>query len=51
MFRIYTKDLNGVTKIRRERQEYPIKRFDEEIKEKMYTLVDLISIINESNYR
>ena len=23
LFRIYTKDLNGVTKIRKERQEYP----------------------------
>ena len=35
MFRIYTKDLNGVTKIRRERQEYPNKRFDEAISEKL----------------
>ena len=31
LFRIYTKDLNGVTRIRRERQEYPNKRFDEAI--------------------
>ena len=35
LIRIYTKDLNGVTKIRRERQEYPNKRFDEAIDEKL----------------
>jgi deoxyxylulose-5-phosphate synthase len=35
LFRIYTKDLNGVTKIRRERQEYPNKRFDDAISEKL----------------
>ena len=33
LMRIYTKDLNGRTKIRRERQEYPNKRFDEAIDE------------------
>ncbi len=35
LFRIYTKDLNGETRIRRERQEYPNKRFDEAISEKL----------------
>ena len=35
LMRIYTKDLNGVTKIRKERQEYPNKRFDEAIDEKL----------------
>ena len=35
LFRIYTKDLNGVTKIRKERQEYPNKRFDGAIDEKL----------------
>ncbi|MGA7900152.1 MAG: hypothetical protein WCA39_14965 [Nitrososphaeraceae archaeon] len=36
MFRIYTKDLmTEGTRIRRERQEYPIKRFDEAIDEKL----------------
>ena len=34
LMRIYTKDLNGITKIRKERQEYPNKRFDEAIDEK-----------------
>ena len=35
LMRIYTKDLNGVTRIRRECQEYPNKRFDEAIDEKL----------------
>ena len=36
LFRIYTKDLNaGGTRIRRERQEYPNKRFDDAISEKL----------------
>ena len=35
LFWIYTKDLNGVTRIRRERQEYTNKRFDEAISEKL----------------
>ena len=39
--RIYTKDLNGVTKIRRERQEYPNKRFDEAIDEKLPTVIKM----------
>jgi deoxyxylulose-5-phosphate synthase len=33
--RIYTKDLKGWTRIRKERQEYPDKRFDEAIDEKL----------------
>ena len=42
LIRIYTKDLKTRgTKIRRERQEYPNKRFDEALNEKMDTLVDL----------
>jgi hypothetical protein len=41
LFRIYTKDLNGVTKIRKERQEYPNKRFDEAIDEKLPTVIKM----------
>ena len=42
LMRIYTKDLKTQgTRIRRERQEYPNKRFDEALNEKMDTLVDL----------
>jgi hypothetical protein len=41
LFRIYTKDLNGITKIRRERQEYPNKRFDEAIDEKLPTVIKM----------
>ena len=41
LFRIYTKDLNGVTRIRRERQEYPNKRFDHAIGEKLDTTVEM----------
>src|SRR5215467_12154857 len=37
LMRIYTKKLNGVTRIRKERQEYPNKRFDEAIEEKLPT--------------
>jgi hypothetical protein len=37
--RIYTKDLIGVTRIRKEHQEYPNKRLDEAINEKVDTLV------------
>jgi hypothetical protein len=33
LMRLYTKDMSGVTRIRRERQEYPNKRFDEAISE------------------
>ena len=35
LFRIYTKDLNAETRIRRECQEYPNKRFDDAISEKL----------------
>jgi hypothetical protein len=41
LFWIYTKDLKGVTKIRKERQEYPNKRFDEAIDEKLPTLIKM----------
>jgi hypothetical protein len=41
LFRIYSKDLNGITKIRRERQEYPNKRFDEAIDEKLPTVIKM----------
>jgi hypothetical protein len=41
LFRIYTKDPNGVAKIRRERQEYPNKRFDEAIEEKLPTVIKI----------
>lgn len=35
LMRIHTKDLKGWTRIRKERQEYPDKRFDEAIDEKL----------------
>jgi hypothetical protein len=41
LFRIYTKDLNGVTRIRKERQEYPNKRFDEAMDEKLPTVIKM----------
>ena len=41
LIRIYTKDLNGRTRIRRERQEYPNKRFDETIDEKLPTVIKM----------
>ena len=41
LFRIYTKDLDGVTRIRKERQEYPNKRFDEAIDEKLPTVIKM----------
>ena len=41
LMRIYTKDLNGITKIRKERQEYPNKRFDEAIDEKLPTVIKM----------
>jgi hypothetical protein len=44
LIRIYTKDLNGVTRIRRERQEYPNKRFDEAIDEKLPTVIKMRAV-------
>jgi hypothetical protein len=41
LMRIYTKDLNGVTRIRRERQEYPNKRFDEALEEKLPAVIEM----------
>ncbi len=41
LMRIYTKDLNGVTEIRRERQEYPNKRLDDAINEKLPTVIKM----------
>ena len=41
LMRMYTKNLNGVTKIRNERQEYPNKRFDEAIEEKLPTVINM----------
>ncbi|MGA7898621.1 MAG: hypothetical protein WCA39_07125 [Nitrososphaeraceae archaeon] len=38
LIRIYTKDPNEGIRIRRERQEYPNKRFDEAIEEKLRIL-------------
>ena len=40
LMRIYTKDMKGGTRIRKERQEYPNKRFDEAINEKLQALGD-----------
>jgi hypothetical protein len=47
MFRIYTKDLNGVTRIRRERQEYPNKRLDEAIDENLPTVIKMCAVPND----
>jgi len=44
LFRVYTKDLNGVTKIRKECQEYPNKRFDEAIDEKLPTVIKMRAV-------
>jgi hypothetical protein len=41
LMRIYTKDLNEGIRIRRERQEYPNKRFDEAIDEKLPTVIKM----------
>ena len=41
LFWIYAKELNGVTRIRKERQEYPNKRFDETIDEKLPTVIKM----------
>ena len=37
---VYTKDMNGETRIR-ERQEYPNKRFDEVMDEKLPTVIKI----------
>lgn len=42
--RIYTKDLNGWTRIRRERQEYPNKRFDAAMDEKLSVANDAFAV-------
>jgi hypothetical protein len=44
LFRIYTKDLNGRTRIRRERQEYPDKRFNEAIDEKLPAVIKMCAV-------
>ncbi|HZI70290.1 MAG TPA: hypothetical protein VFD60_03925 [Nitrososphaeraceae archaeon] len=41
MFWIYAKELNGVIRIRKERQEYHNKRFDETIDEKLPTVIKM----------
>jgi hypothetical protein len=41
LMRIYTKNLNGITIIRKESQEYPNKRFDEAINEKLSTVIKM----------
>ena len=48
LMRIYTKDLNGVTRIRRERQEYPNKRFDEAVSEKLPTVIKMRVVSNDA---
>ena len=47
-FGIYTKDLNGVTRIRKERQEYPNKRFDEAIDEKLPTVIKMRAVSKDA---
>ncbi|HEY7572051.1 MAG TPA: hypothetical protein VH796_11850 [Nitrososphaeraceae archaeon] len=44
LFRMYTKDLNGVTRIRKERQEYPNKRFDDAIEEKLPIVIKMRAV-------
>ena len=44
LMRIYTKDMNGVTRVRRERQEYPNKRFDDAIDEKLSTVIKIRAV-------
>jgi hypothetical protein len=44
LMRIYTKDLNGGTRIRRECQEYPNKRFDEAIDEKLIPAIRMRTV-------
>jgi hypothetical protein len=44
LMRIYTKDLNGETRIRKERQEYPNKRFDEAMDEKLSTVIKMRAV-------
>jgi adenylate cyclase class IV len=46
LFLIYTKDLNGVTRIRKKRQEYPNKRFDDAIDEKLPTVIKMRAVHN-----
>ena len=48
LLRIYTKDLNGVTRVRRERQEYPNKRFDDAINEKLPTVINMRAVPNDA---
>jgi len=48
LFWIYTKDLNGVTRIRKERQEYPNKRFDEAIDEKLPTVIKMRGVPSDT---
>jgi hypothetical protein len=48
LFRIYTKDLNGETRIRKERQEYPNKRFDEAIEEKLPTVIKMRAVSSDA---
>ena len=50
LMRIYTKDLKGRTRIRRERQEYPNKRFDEGIDEKLPTVIKMCAPIAKNAY-
>jgi hypothetical protein len=44
LMRIYPKDFSGITKIRKERQEYPNKRFDEAIEEKLPTVIKMSAV-------
>ncbi|MGA9843889.1 MAG: hypothetical protein WBP64_18745 [Nitrososphaeraceae archaeon] len=44
LMRIYTKNLNDTTRIRTERQEYPNKRFDEAIHEKLPTTIKMRAV-------
>jgi len=45
LIRIYTKHLNGRTRIRRECQEYPNKRFDEAISEKLAAVREMRALV------
>jgi hypothetical protein len=41
---IHKRSKRGVTKIRKERQEYPNKRFDEAIEEKLTTVIKMRAV-------
>ena len=47
MFQIDIKDLNGVTKIRKECQEYPNRTFDEAINERLPAIIKMRAVAKD----